>query len=201
MNRIFGSGEGRSAGQRKAFIHKVCAELFAKHGYGSVGVAELCTAVGLGRGAFYYHVVSKENILLDISVGYMQRLCAEAQVTMARNLPVEAAIRELSDLFLTTMFEHRSEMTVCFRELHLLSPENQRKVIALHRDYEMIWRSVISRGIDEGVFREINTIDIKALMGMYFYSFLWAKPNGNASTPELSQHFSRIVLEAIWKRD
>lgn len=201
MNEILGSGERKSAGQHKAYIHKVCAELFAKHGYGSVGVAELCAAVGLGRGAFYYHVNSKEDILLDISVGYMKRLCAEAEQTIAEKLPVEDSIRRLSDLFLNTMFEHRSEMTVCFRELHLLSPENQRTVIDLHRDYETIWRSVILRGIDEGVFREIQTVDLKALMGMYFYSFLWARPQGSATATEIADHFSTLVLEAIRKRD
>ncbi|WP_312530534.1 TetR/AcrR family transcriptional regulator [Paracoccus sp. (in: a-proteobacteria)] len=201
MNEIFSSGEKRSAGQQKAFIHKVCAELFAKHGYGSVGVAELCSAVGLGRGAFYYHVKSKEDILLDISVGYMKRLCAEAEGTVAKNLSVDDAIRELSDHFLRTMFEHRAEMTVCFRELHLLSPENQRTVIDLHRNYEAIWRSVILRGTAEGAFRDIHTIDLKALMGMYFYSFLWAKPQGNATATEIADHFSTLVLEAIRQRN
>lgn len=201
MNEIFKSGEKRSAGHQKASIHKVCAELFAKHGYGSVGVAELCSAVGLGRGAFYYHVNSKEDILLDISVGYMKRLCAEANETQAQELPVEDKIRQLSDLFLRTMFEHRAEMTVCFRELHLLSPENQRTVLDLHRDYEAVWRNVILRGIAEGAFREIHTIDLKALMGMYFYSFLWAKPQGNATATEIAEHFSTLVLEAIRKRD
>lgn len=201
MDEILGSGKKRSAGQQKAFIHKVCAELFARNGYGSVGVAELCSAVGLGRGAFYYHVNSKEDILLDISVGYMQRLCAEAEETVAQNLPVDELIRRLSDLFLQTMFEHRSEMTVCFRELHLLSPENQRKVINLHRDYEALWRSVILRGIAEGAFREIHTIDLKALMGMYFYSFLWVKPQGSATASDIAARFSALVLEAIRKRD
>lgn len=197
MKPTTASRDRKPADQQKTRIHKVCAELFAKHGYGSVGVAELCDAVGLGRGAFYYHVESKENILLEISKGYMESLCQEARQLTQDNFPVEDVIRDLSLNFMQTMFEHRFEMTVCFRELHLLSPENQKIVRQLHSDYEMIWHGVLQRGIENKSFRPLDKIDLKALLGMYFYSFLWARPGGAATAEQIAEHFSRLVLDAI----
>lgn len=38
-------------------------------------------------------------------------------------------------------------------------------------------------------------------MGMYFYSFLWVKPQGSATASDIAARFSALVLEAIRKRD
>lgn len=188
------------ADSQKTRIFKICAELFATHGFDSVGVAELCDAVGLGRGAFYYHVESKENILFEISKGYMEKLNEKAHEIAARDLPADELIVELSREFMQTMYENKSEMTVCFRELHLLGAEHQKTVRNLHRDYNDIWRDVIARGIESGLFRSIESVDLKALMGMYFYSFLWIRPEGSMSANKAARHFSRLVLDAIRHR-
>lgn len=186
-----------SADSQKARIFKICAELFAAHGFDSVGVAELCEAVGLGRGAFYYHVESKEKILFEISKGYMEQLNEEAREISSRDLAADELIAELSKGFMRTLYENKSEMTVCFRELHLLGPEYQKIVRNLHRDYNDIWRDVIAKGVEDKIFRPIDSIDLKALLGMYFYSFLWIRPQGSVSASKAARHFARLVLDAI----
>jgi TetR/AcrR family transcriptional regulator, cholesterol catabolism regulator len=44
----------------------VAAGLFAKNGYASTGVAEIGDATGLARGALYYYMGSKEELLAVI---------------------------------------------------------------------------------------------------------------------------------------
>lgn len=189
------------AGSQKAHIFKTCATLFAKNGYAAVGVAELCKAVGLGRGAFYYHVNSKEDILLGISVSYMETLCADAREALHTPRDPDDAILTLSELFVRTMFAHRAEMTVCFREVHLLGAENQRLVTDLHRQYEAIWHEVIRSGISSGHFRALEKLEVKALLGIYFYSFLWLSPSGKSDAAEIANRFAVLVLDAIRSRN
>lgn len=55
-------------------IQKIAADLFATRGYRAVGVAEIGDAVGLGRGALYYHIGSKEDLLFSIVVRYIEDL-------------------------------------------------------------------------------------------------------------------------------
>lgn len=182
---------------QKSRIYKISAELFARHGYNSVGVAELCTAVNLGRGAFYYHVASKENILYEISKGYMEALNANALRILALGKPPQETIKILSADFMETMYQNQAEMTVCFRELHLLSADTQRDIRNLHQEYQDIWNKVIQDGVEEGSFRALHSAEFKALLGMYFYSFIWVNPEGRSPADELAGYFSRLVLAAI----
>ena len=47
-------------------ITKVAASLFAKKGYNGVGVAEIGTASGFGRGTLYHHIESKVKGLTEL---------------------------------------------------------------------------------------------------------------------------------------
>ncbi|MCK8517195.1 TetR/AcrR family transcriptional regulator [Methylonatrum kenyense] len=187
----------RETSGQKQRIERAAAELFARHGYGSVGVAELCDATGMGRGTLYYHIKNKECVLFNIATGYMRRLNEGAAQILEKDLEPETAIRALSRLFMRVMFDDRNEMTVCFRELHSCTPENQVEIHDLHREYQDFWLKVIRKGVDQGRFREISKVKLKGLLGMYFYSFLWVNPFGSNSADQIAEEFSQLVVSSL----
>nr|WP_282571460.1 TetR/AcrR family transcriptional regulator [Methylonatrum kenyense] len=182
---------------QKSRIRRAAAELFARNGFGSVGVAELCDATHLGRGALYYHIKSKEQILFDIATGYMQQMNEGTSQILEADVEPEVAIRAMSRLFMRIMFEDRNEMTVCFRELHSCSPENQSEIRRLHRDYQVYWENVIRKGVELGRFRGLSKVQLQGILGMYFYSFLWVNPFGAMSADQIADEFSEIVISAL----
>ncbi len=163
-------------------IRTVAAELFAKHGYGSVGVAELGEAVGLGRGALYYHISSKEDLLYSISSHYMQLLIDAGRNIIALEIDPVKRIRLLSREMINAVYNHRAAMTVCFREIHELSGEKYRNVSQLHQD---------------------EKVAIKGFMGMFFYSFLWLNPQGPQTGDEIGDIFGDLILHSLtpWKKN
>src|ERR1700743_2702257 len=60
--------------QRRTAIVDAAAKLFAERGYHATGTAELCEAVGLGKGSLYYYVDSKENLLYLIHERVMNQV-------------------------------------------------------------------------------------------------------------------------------
>src|SRR4029079_3180928 len=48
---------------RRDAIIDTSAQVFARQGYHATGIAELCEVNGFGKGAFYYYVGSKEELL------------------------------------------------------------------------------------------------------------------------------------------
>ena len=58
---------------RERIIDKA-AELFARNGYAATGVADLGAAIPLERGALYYYIGSKEELLADIHERVMEPL-------------------------------------------------------------------------------------------------------------------------------
>lgn len=178
-------------------IRSTAARLFAEHGYSAVGVAELGEAVGLGKGALYHHISSKEDLLYDISSRYIQQLIEDGREINARELNPIERIKLLSRSMIGVVYDHRAEMTVCFREIHSLSGERHRNVSQLHLDYQQLWADTISMGVAQGKFRPIEKAAIKGLMGMFFYSFLWLKPDGALTADEIGDIFSDLILHSL----
>lgn len=183
----------------KRMIMQVAAKLFADKGYGSVGISEVGDAAGLGKGALYYHIRSKEDLLFDIMTIYMVELIKAARTIEVDGSSVEQRVRSLSSSFMQIMFSSRPEMTVCFREIHALSDVKRRGVMSLHAEYQDIWERVFADGAREGIFRAVSKVESKALLGMYFYSFLWIRPDGAVSLDEIAAQFTGIVLRAMKK--
>src|SRR5579863_8412159 len=75
--------------RRRNEIVDEAARLFAARGYHATGVAELGDAVGLGRGALYYYIDSKENLLALIHDRVIVHVLAAGD--KAVNLPGSAS--------------------------------------------------------------------------------------------------------------
>lgn len=194
-NKSTASGITDSVSPRR-LIMATAAELFAEKGYGSVGIAEVGDAAGFGKGALYHHIGSKEALLFDIMTTYMIDLISHAQEILNTVTSPTARIQALSRSFMRIMFSSRSEMTVCFREVHSLGEERRKDVISLHSRYQEVWTGVFVQA-HQGGGLEISRTEGKALLGMYFYSFLWVKRSDEASLDAIADAFSGIVLRAL----
>ena len=94
--------------ETKLSIMSSAARLFAERGYGSVGISEVGDTVGFGKGALYYHIKSKEDLLYDIMTLYMRDLIQGALEIEAKSQSAQGRIRALSRSFMDTIFNHRN---------------------------------------------------------------------------------------------
>ena len=178
-------------------ILKISAGLFAEKGYQAVGVAEIGERVGLGRGALYYHIGSKEELLYDIIIEYISDLVATGNVILGNPTDPRTRIELLSRHIMQVVSANMAELTVCFRESDCLTGTRHASVARLHSEYQGIWSKVCEDGARRGVFRRIPAVALKGLLGMYFHSFLWLNPKGKSSADEIADIFSDIVLRAL----
>ncbi|MBL8582735.1 MAG: TetR family transcriptional regulator [Rhizobiaceae bacterium] len=182
--------------ESKRMIMEVAAKLFADKGYGSVGISEVGDAAGFGKGALYYHIKSKEDLLFEIMTVYMIDLIEAARAIESSGKSVQERIIALSHSFMEIMFASRPEMTVCFREVHALKEERRKGVLSLHTEYQDIWMRVFQDGERKAILRPLTKIEIKAILGMYFYSFLWIKADGAAAIRSIGDSFADLTLRS-----
>lgn len=178
-------------------ILRIAAGLFAKKGYQAVGVAELGDKVGLGRGALYYHIGSKEELLYDIIIKYIRDLVLTGTHILQQKTDPQKKIELLSQHMMETISANVSEMTVCFRESDCLTGDRHKSVARLHSDYQNLWSKVFDEGLRKGVFRRLSPVALKGLLGMYFHSCLWFSSKGKNSATQIADVFSDIVLRAL----
>lgn len=182
--------------QRKRIL-SIVAGLFAERGFQTVGLTQIEKATGLTRGALYHHFSSKEELLYDISVRYITALVHSGRACVETEQDATARITLLSRDFMRAVFVSAPEMTVCFREIRSLTGERREYIVHMHKMYEEIWHECVQQGVAEGVFRQVDRLDVKGLMGMYLYSFLWLKRDDPDGHIEVADRFAAMALRAL----
>lgn len=186
--------KARSSSKEK--IVKAAAKLFSKHGYHAVGMSDLQQAVKLGRGSLYHHISSKEDLLFEIVSEYIQELLVGAEE--AQGVPdCVKRIEILGTQLIKAIASHQAELTVCFREVKSLSPNRYDEVMALHSKYEAIWKNTFKQGAASKVFRPYDAVILKSILGMYYYSYLWIKPDKKNDSMAIAKKMNELTLRML----
>lgn len=181
----------------RARVIAIAADLFARNGYHGTGMAELGQAVGLGRGALYHYIGSKEAILYAISKDHVDLMNSYAEGLLDQDLEPEKLLRQMARGLVENIAEHRAECAVFFREYTALTGERRDHVIAARERYESYWRQVLDNGVRGGVLRPAPRLLVKGILGMLNYTYLWYGPTGELTPDEVADVFLDALIDGI----
>jgi AcrR family transcriptional regulator len=192
-----GADGAADTGSTKDRIVHTAAELFARRGYDATGVAEIGEAVGLGRGALYHHIDSKEALLYEICVLHVRDLVGFAERLLELDLPADTKFRRLSRQLMRVISHNLAELTVFFHDFRALSAEHAESLGGLRQRFEDVWTAILDEGVAQGIFRRSNPILVKGILGMHNYSYLWLTPDGPLEPEEIADVFCDSLLRSI----
>lgn len=196
------SGHTSRASMAKRRIMDTAAQLFAKRGYGNVGVHEVGATAGFGKGALYYHIRSKEDLLFSIIMEQVGRLVTSAHAAIETTQGTPARIDALTNSFVELLLGNAPSMTVCFRDVHALcEPENIQNVADMHAAYREIWSDMLRQGTAAGEHRPIPEIEVNAFLAMYFGSVFWVQPEFIEDQSAITETLSRTVKNTVMTAD
>src|SRR5437764_14257608 len=133
---------------RRHAIVDTSARVFARNGYHATGIAELCTANDLGKGALYHYIGSKEQLLAAIHDRVMDEVLASAErVTAAGGTP-RAQLTMLGDELLDIITRYPDHVWVFLHEFPALTGERAEKFRERRREFERRLETILQAGID-----------------------------------------------------
>jgi AcrR family transcriptional regulator len=136
--------------RRRAELLATAAELFAERGFSGVTVDEIGAAAGVSGPALYHHFDGKEAVLGEMLIGISAHLLTEARAIRDRS-PSESVLDELIAMHVDFAVDRRALITVHFRDLPRATPDDQRRVRTLQREYAEIWvNALVERNPDLG---------------------------------------------------
>src|SRR5437764_572849 len=183
---------------RRDTIVDTSAKVFARRGYHATGIAELCEVNGLGKGAFYHYIASKEELLAAIHDRVMDEVMLGAdRVAQAGGAP-STQLAMLGDELLEVIFRYPDHVWVFLHEFPALTGERAERFRLRRREYEHRVEAVLQAGIDSGEFREVDPwLTARAWLGMHNYTYLWLKPGGRVSARDAAKPFADIFIRGI----
>ncbi len=184
--------------RRRQLIVDTSAKVFAERGFHGTSTTELCDANQLGKGALYYYIGSKEELLAAIHDRVMDEVMAgAARVAEAGGSPRDQ-LKELGRELLDVIARYPDHVWVFLHEFPALTGGNAAQFRARRHEYEHAVESVIAAGVASGDFRPVDArLTSRAWLGMYNYTYLWLKPGGSLSAQEVADQFADVFIQGI----
>src|SRR5512141_2795431 len=174
------------------------ASVFARQGYHATGIAELCAVNGLGKGAFYHYIESKEELLAAIHDRVMDEVMLGADRVAAAGGSPSAQLAMLGDELLDVIHRYPDHVWVFLHEFPALTAERAEQVRVRRREHERRVEAVLQAGIDAGEFREFDPrLTALAWLGMPNYTYLWLKVDGRLTARDVAHPFADIFIRGI----
>ncbi len=188
-------GHGEEYASRRNEVIRIAAEIFARQGYAATGVAELCAATQLGRGALYYYIGSKENLLIEIQSSVMVPLIAAAKHIAAAPGSGAARLRALSHVLLGAIFKQNDSIWVYQHEYRSLSDPERSALLRQRAAFEDLVHRLV---VDADTSGQIDVPDTKLatleFLNHHNYTYQWVKPDGQWSAEFLSVRYMHTLL-------
>jgi AcrR family transcriptional regulator len=182
---------------QKTVIREKATKLFAKNGYHATGIEDISKAVGLGRGALYHHIGSKEQLLFEISNLGLDELMDASERIVHEDMSAAEKLNAMSRVLLRNLEDNLDALTVYFREVDLMSSRYRKAVVTRRHQYEELWTAVIDQGVASGEFRDVDRVIIKGMLGMHNYAYLWIRRDGRLTPEQLADLFCSVLLDGL----
>jgi TetR/AcrR family transcriptional regulator, cholesterol catabolism regulator len=186
---------------RRHAIVDVSATVFAQRGYHATSTTELCEANGIGKGALYYYIGSKEQLLAAIHDRVMDEVMLGAdRVALAGGAPPEQ-LAMLGEELLDVIFRFPDHVWVFLHDFPALTGKNAELFRQRRRGYEQRVEAVFKQGVETGDFRPVDTrLAVTAWLGSHNYTYVWMRAGGHFSVKEVAKSFADIFVWGIATR-
>jgi AcrR family transcriptional regulator len=194
-------GHGPAYDTRREEIIDRAAALFARQGYAATGTADLCREVGLGKGALYHYIESKEALLVAIQNRVLGPLLDETERLFRLDLSPLVRLRLLSRHLLTVIFSRLEHIWVYEHDYRYLSADKRQRVLDQRHRFEGYVTSLLEEAMES---RQIDPADGQVLMlqflNLHNHTYQWARPGSRLGPDVLSATYFSTLMRGFGAR-
>lgn len=196
MPRPPGHGPGYEI-KRQEIIDQA-ADLFARQGYAATGIAEIGQVAGLAKGALYYYIGSKENLLVEIQDRVLRPLLAAARRIAALEEDPVLRLRLLSQTLLELILARLDHIWVYEHDYRHLRGANRSRLLRQRREFEKIVQDLLIAAMDTGAFRKLDPrLAMLQFLNMHNHTYQWARPDGPWDAEFLSREYCATLISGF----
>ena len=185
--------------KREAF-YRVGAIYFNQKGYKGTSLDEIANSLDVTKGAFYYHIKNKEELLFQCfnrSLDVESRLLNKAGASQANGLKkIELSLRYLFNI----QFSEQGPL-IRYRALPSLDEQHRKAVLKANKNNSKILGTYIDQGFADGTLRPMD-VDIaqNVLSGAVEASPELANWIADIRSPEVSAAYFNLFINGLARR-
>lgn len=186
-------------------ILETANQLFSQNGYDATGVAEICEAAGVSKGAFYHHFPTKQGLFMTLMENWLSSLDGGFKLMLQQTENIPQALLQMADL-VGSVFVSADVRLPIFLEFWTRAnrdPVIWQATIEPYRRYQAYFSTLVQEGIAEGSLEPVDAaLASRALvyqaMGMLMHALF--DPEGVDWSTEIRRSIE-VMLYGMVRRE
>ncbi|NIK15968.1 AcrR family transcriptional regulator [Saccharococcus thermophilus] len=177
--------------------------LFEQKGFSETSIQDIVDMLGVTKGTFYYYFKSKEELLMDIHLRYIEGLLEKQKNIMDDSTKtVKEKVFEIVYMLIHSIEKQGRQARIFFREMKHLNEEHLKKIVEKRDLFRYNLQSLIEEGMRNGELRDDFPPSIATLtvLGAANWSYQWFRPDRELSDFEVAKQMVAILLEGMAKK-
>lgn len=173
-------------------------ELFADQGYNGTTIVDLAEQLGLTTASLYYHVRSKQELLMRVLDTSMSDFQMRLETIVKAQVGPRDKLRLAVENHLTWVLTYQKAVVVFLRERrHLENKYRSRYQVRVDR-YDQLFTSIVQEAMDAGDIPAGDaTLQRLAILGMINSIVEWFRPEGRFTATQIVQYWSDLVFDRL----
>lgn len=192
---------GGSSARREQLL-AIGAQMFAAKGFTQTTVRDIADAAGILSGSLYHHFSSKEEMLHEVLLGFMDGHLERSQKIVAQEQSPSAALDGLIRESFQTMHNEPQAVALYQSEQKFLASVDGFEFLgAASRKVERLWISVLEAGKASGDFRDDLNVQFayRFIRDAIWSTWRWYKPGGRYSHQAVADQYLTLLHEGVLK--
>lgn len=188
----------------KEEITKQSVKLFGEKGFSATSIQDIVDALGVTKGTFYYYFSSKQQLLADIHLLFIDDiLTREKEIFADPGKDCKTKIYEIVRMLIRNIEMQGPAARVFFREMRHLKEEQVSEVMEKRDQFRLYLQKVVETGIENRELRSDLRADIVtfAILGMCNWSYFWFEPDGPVSDEKVAVIYTEMVLNGVGMKE
>lgn len=191
------TNDERPRARKQREILLAAARVFRRQGIHSTGMRDIATELDMAVGNLYYYFRDKQELLAFCHEDSLVRLRSLAIHVVSLPTTADQKLRLLVVGHLRCLHED-TPGAAAHLEVDAVAGPLRPGLIEQRDLYEAAWRQILSDGIAQGIFREIDPkFTARTLLGALNWTAKWYDPEGEMSLETMGHQILDLVLGGL----
>ena len=183
-------------------IIKHSIALFEKKGFSETSIQDIVDTLGVTKGTFYYYFTSKEQLLTQIHLQYIDHILEQQRRIIEK--PDKSWKEKLSDviqMLIQQIRDRGGSARIFFRELLHITGDDLSDMTGKRDQFRFNFQLIIEQGMESGEFRNDLPADMMtfSVLGACNWCYTWFNPDGPMSDAEVASIYTEMFLNGMNK--
>lgn len=179
-------------------ILDAAALIFSQKGFHAASMQDIAEAVNLQKASLYYHVSSKQEILLALLDKALDLLIDRIGAVIEMPLSPEQKLRLSMTTYLKTLLERKDLAAILLLEHRSLDSNLKAQHIPRRDRLEALWKDIIREGIENRTFIcDDPGFITRSILGMLNWTITWYRPDGAMDSEAIAKQYADLALMGI----